>query len=117
MVKEIAFFAYSVRDVPKAKDFYQNVLGLKVGQEVGEHWIEFDVAGVAFGIGNGESLGYEPGKSTGVSFEVDDLASMRERLVEAGVEASEVKSFPACSAVFAKDLEGNGFALHQRKAP
>lgn len=115
MVKEIAFFAYSVRDVPAAIAFYRDVLGLKPGEMFSEHWAEFDVGSTTFGIGNGETLGYEPGKSTGASFEVDDIAAMRERLIQNGLEASDVHSFPNCSAVFAKDPEGNGFALHQRK--
>ena len=116
MVKEIAFFAYSVRDVPKARAFYRDVLGLKEGESFGDHWIEFDVGNTTFGIGNGESLGYEPGKSSGISFEVDDIVDMRRRLLDSGVEAGEVNEFPACQAVFASDPEGNKFAIHQRKA-
>jgi extradiol dioxygenase family protein len=116
MVKEIAFFAYSVRDVAKARAFYRDVLGLKEGDSFGDHWIEFDVGGTAFGIGNGEGLGLVPGKSSGASFEVYDIVSMRQRLLDAGVEAGEVHEFPACRAVFASDPEGNKFALHQRNA-
>jgi len=115
MVKDIAFIAYSVRDVPRARDFYQNVLGLTPGESFGDHWVEFDVGGTTFGIGNGETLGFTPGASTGAAFEVDDIAEMRERVVKAGVEASEAHEFPACFSVFASDPEGNKFALHQRK--
>jgi len=116
MVKDVAFFAYSVRDVPRATAFYRDVLGLTPGESFGDHWVEFDIAGTAFGIGNGESLGFEPGKSTGLSLEVDDIAAMRQRLVDAGIECGEVHNFPNCSAVFASDPEGNKFALHQKRA-
>jgi predicted enzyme related to lactoylglutathione lyase len=116
MVKDIAFFAYSVRDVPRAREFYRDVLGLKPGESFGDHWVEFDVAGTAFGIGNGEELGFVPGQSTGAAFEVDDVHAMREKLKQAGVEVSEVHEFPVCFSAFASDPEGNKFAIHQRKA-
>ena len=115
MVKGMAFIAYSVRDVPRSRDFYSEVVGLTPGDSFGDHWVEFDVGDTTFGIGNGESLGFEPGKSTGAAFEVDDLHSMREQIKAAGVEISEVQEFPSCMACFARDPEGNRFALHQRR--
>ncbi len=117
MVKDIAFFAYSVRDVPRARAFYSETLGLRPGSSFGDHWIEFDIGNTTFGIGNGEPLGFEPGASTGAAFEVDDLDAMRERLLASGVEAGEVHEFPGCRTCFARDPEGNRFALHQRRAP
>ena len=38
MVKEMAFIAYSVRDVPRARAFYGDVLGLEPGDTFGDHW-------------------------------------------------------------------------------
>jgi predicted enzyme related to lactoylglutathione lyase len=117
MIKDIAFFAYSVRDVPRALAFYRDVLGLQTGDSFGDHWIEFNVGNTTFGIGNGEALGFQPGASTGAAFEVDDMAATRERLKAGGVEVGEVHEFPACVTCFASDPEGNRFALHQRRAP
>lgn len=117
MVKDMAFFAYSVRDVPRARAFYSETLGLQPGESFGEHWIEFSVGNTTFGIGNGEPLGFEPGSSTGAAFEVDDMQVMRERLKASGVEVGEVHEFPACVTCFAADPEGNRFALHQRRSP
>jgi predicted enzyme related to lactoylglutathione lyase len=117
MITEVAFFAYSVRNVPRARAFYRDTLGLQPGDSFGDHWIEFNVGNATFGIGNGEPLGFEPGSSTGAAFEVDNLLDMRERLKAAGVEVGDVHEFPACSTCFARDPEGNRFALHQRKPP
>jgi predicted enzyme related to lactoylglutathione lyase len=117
VVREIAFFAYSVRDVPRARAFYAETLGLPPGESFGDHWIEFNVGNATFGIGNGEGLGFEPGASTGAAFEVDDLEAMRERLQASGVEVGEILEFPACRTCFARDPDGNRFALHQRGAP
>ena len=55
--------SHSVRDVPKARAFYHETLGLTIGREFGDHWVEFDVGGVAFGIGNGEPMGIAPGSA------------------------------------------------------
>jgi predicted enzyme related to lactoylglutathione lyase len=115
VVRDIAFFAYSVREVPRARAFYAETLGLSPGDSFGDHWIEFNVGNVTFGIGNGEGLGFEPGASTGAAFEVDDLQAMRERLKASGVEVGEIYEFPACVTCFARDPEGNRFALHQRR--
>jgi predicted enzyme related to lactoylglutathione lyase len=117
MVTEIAFFAYSVRDVPRARAFYGDLMGLRQGDSFTDHWVEFDVGNATFGVGNGESLGFEPGASTGAVFEVDDLPAMRERLKAAGAEVSELQEFPACSVCFARDPDGNRFGLHQRRPP
>jgi predicted enzyme related to lactoylglutathione lyase len=115
MVKEIAFLAYSVRDVPAATAFYRDTLGLKTGDLVSEHWVEFDVGGVTFGIGNGEPLGFIPGQSTGLMLEVEDAAAERKRLFDLGVAIEEVNESPVCWMAFFTDPEGNKLGIHQRK--
>ena len=116
MVRDIAFFAYSVRDVPAAVAFYRDVIGLTPGNLVSDHWARVsDVGGTTFGIGNGEPLGMAPGTSFGAVFEVDDINAERERLLKAGVDAGEVHESPVCFSVFFADPEGNKLAIHQRK--
>lgn len=116
MVKELSFVAYYVRDVPRVRRFYGEALGLRPGEWFNDTWIEFDLGNTTFALdGTGEELGIAPGTSTGAAFEVDDIYAMRERLVNAGVEATEVYEFPPCWTCFARDPEGNRFALHQRK--
>jgi predicted enzyme related to lactoylglutathione lyase len=116
MIKDLAFAAYYVRDVPRARHFYGEVLGLRPGEWFNDDWIEFKVGNTTFALdGTGEGLGIMPGTSTGVVFEVDDIEAMRQRLVDAGVEATEVQDMPSCRVCFASDPEGNRFAIHQRK--
>ena len=110
--------AYYVRDVSRARRFYGEVLGLKPGEWFNESWIEFDVGGTTFALdGTGEELGISPGSSTGAVFEVDDIHAMRQRLVDAGAQPTEVSEMPSCWVSFASDPEGNRFAIHHRKAP
>ena len=116
VVKEMAFVAYSVRDVPRAIVFYRDVIGLKPSEMFSDRWAEFDVGNTTFGIGNGESIGIIPGTQFSATFEVDDLVSMRERLLSKSIPVTEIMDAPMCLSFFVTDPEGNRFGLHQRKA-
>lgn len=115
MIKDIAFIAYAVADVPRAVAFYRDVLGLEIGRAFNEGFVEFNVGSSSFAV-NGDPPGYEPGTSSGLNFEVADIVAAQQRLLQRGVEVSAVYEFPACSVCFAKDPDGNRFALHQRVA-
>jgi predicted enzyme related to lactoylglutathione lyase len=115
MIKDMAFVAYSVRDVPAAIVFYRDVMGLKPSDLFSDHWAEFDVGSVTFGVGNGEPLGIIPGTSFSATFEVDDVATERERLLKANVPVTEIHESPVCFSAFVTDPEGNKFGIHQRK--
>lgn len=115
MIKDLSFLAYSVRDVPAAKAFYRDTIGLKPSAMFGDHWAEFDVGNATFGVGNGEPLGIKPGSSFSATFEVDDLKAERERLVGLGVPVTEIMDMPSCQSAFVTDPEGNKFGIHQRK--
>ena len=116
MVKDVAFIAYSVRDVAAAKEFYRDVIGLTPTEIFGDHWAEFNVGSTTFGIGNGEPLGIAPGSSFSLTLEVDDVTAERERLIGKGVAVTEINESPICWSAFVTDPEGNRFGIHQRKA-
>ena len=115
MIKDIAFVAYSVRDVPRAVTFYRDTIGLKLSDVFSDHWAEFDVGTATFGIGDGTPLGIAPGSSFSTTFEVDDVRAERERLTAAGVPVTDLFESPMCWSCFVTDPEGNRFGLHQRK--
>src|ERR1051325_9053942 len=53
--KEIAFVAYPVTDMARARKFYEGVLGLKPNAPVGSdppRWIEYDIGPGTLGIGS-----------------------------------------------------------------
>jgi predicted enzyme related to lactoylglutathione lyase len=116
MIKEFAFVAYSVKDVPRAVAFYRDVVGLEPGGLVSEHWAEFDVNGATFGVGNGESIGIHPGSAASAAFEVDDIATAREKFASQGVQVTDIWDSPVCRSCFVTDPDGNRFALHERKS-
>jgi predicted enzyme related to lactoylglutathione lyase len=114
MIKDVAFVAYAVRNVPEAVTFYRDVVGLQPGESFNENYVEFSVGSTAFAV-DGEPPGYEPGTCSGVNFEVDNISEARGRLLRNNASVSEIYDFPTCSVCFANDPDGNRFALHQRK--
>ena len=65
MVKELAFVAYYVRDMARARRFYGETLGLRPGELCNDDWIEFDLGNATFALdGSGEALGIVPGSSS-----------------------------------------------------
>ena len=121
MIKEIAFSAYPASDVKALHEFYTKTLGLPLGEPM-----EFDgVAGYAEGkVGEGyfallldEWLDRPKGSGAGVAFEVDDLDAMIAQLKGAGIECSEIMTFPVCKMTSFDDPEGNKVTLHQTTVP
>ena len=58
-ITEVAFVAYPISDIPRARNFYENVLGLSPGamdDEIegmpGKQWIEYEVGNVTLAISN-----------------------------------------------------------------
>jgi catechol 2,3-dioxygenase-like lactoylglutathione lyase family enzyme len=52
-VSEIAFSGYPVTDMPRAREFYEGLLGLKVTMDhemEGGHWVEFDIGSGALAV-------------------------------------------------------------------
>lgn len=116
MIKDLAFLVYPVSDVPRSVAFYRDVIGLQPGHSFGDSWVEFDLGTTAFGlVGNAETVGIKPGSQFSAAFEVDDVATMREKLAAQGVPVSDVNESPVCWSCFVTDPDGNRFALHQRK--
>jgi predicted enzyme related to lactoylglutathione lyase len=117
MIKDLAFVAYSVADVPRSVAFYRDVVGLATTDVSSDVWAEFAAGPATFGVGRGEALGITPGTQFSVIFEVEDLLAMRERLARQGVDVTDVHETPVCRVFFATDPDGNRFGLHQRKGP
>ncbi len=114
MTLKLAFVAYAVSDVPRARAFYAEVLGLTPGETFGDNFMEFDLGDATFAI-DADPPGTVPGTCSGVSFEVEDVASARARLAERGVDITDVMESPVCRFAFASDPDGNTFQIHKRK--
>lgn len=111
----VAFIAYPVSDIARSVAFYSDVMSLPKSGLASENWVEFDVAGVTFGVGNFPQIG-QPGSAQSLALEVADLPALRATLSEHGVTSSEPFDTPICSISVASDPDGNRIILHQAKS-
>ena len=115
---EIAFIGHPVSDVPRAREFYEKILGLVPSMahefQAGQWWIEYEVGGVAVALSNA----WPPGKSTGatLALEVADYDAAAEKLKGAGVPVDHgPHDTPVCRFFGIKDPDGNSITIHKRK--
>ncbi len=120
MFKKVAFTMYPATDVPRARKFYEEVFGLKVGSH-GNHgdmwWVEYDLpGGGCFAISN--TTQDKPGGGGGtVAFEVEDLDALIADLKSKNVAfKSDMIHGPRCRMAVCVDSEGNPILLHQLNA-
>jgi predicted enzyme related to lactoylglutathione lyase len=118
MIKKVAFTMYPVKDWKRARAFYGETLGLKIGSKSPDGvWTEYDLPGggcLAL-FGGGE---IEPSASAGgsVALEVEDLDAFNAELKGKGVEyKAEMIQSPVCRMSIILDSEGNSIILHELK--
>lgn len=120
-ITEVAFVAYPISDIPRARNFYENILGLSAGDiedEIegmpGKQWIEYDLGNVTLAISNA----WEPSGASGpsVALEVPDLDEAVSQLKQADVTfiADHIES-PYCDFALIADPDGNSITIHKRR--
>jgi predicted enzyme related to lactoylglutathione lyase len=113
-VDHVAFVMYPVTDVPRAVAFYRDVLGFAPGEMQTDFWVEFEVAGTTFGVGNFEQVG-TPGAAQSLAIEVAELPAFLATLRERGAEVTDPHDLARCSIAVVRDPDGNQIWLHQSK--
>ena len=119
MFKKVAFTMYPVKDAKRARAFYGETLGLKMGSHSPDGvWTEYDLPGggclALFGSPEGGQPSAEAGGS--VALEVEDLDALIAQLKGKGVQfKSELIHSPVCRMSVILDSEGNAIILHQLK--
>ena len=120
-VTEAAFIGYPVTDIARAREFYENVLGLpltmdhEIGDMPGKHWIEYDLGNVTLAISNTWEPSGQGGPS--VALEVDSLEEVMAKLKAANVTIhAENIVTPVCEFALITDPDGNSIIIHKRKA-
>lgn len=117
MIKKVAFTMLPMADVPRARKFYEETLGLTLGSHGNrgdQWWIEYDLPqGGCIALSN---FGNDKPSGAGLTLalEVDDLDSLIEHLKANGVEFKHgVIPGPHCRMAPCADSEGNPLLLHQ----
>jgi catechol 2,3-dioxygenase-like lactoylglutathione lyase family enzyme len=117
-VEQVDFVSVLTRDIPRAKKFYGETLGLPIETE-GENDMEFKLGQVTLDVFNPASIGQEFAPSTaGIAIRVADVAVARAELEAKGVAFDgETRDTGVCHMAFFKDPDGNALMLHRRYAP
>lgn len=111
MVKHIAFTLYPVKDMARARAFYESDLGLSMTKDFRGRWVEYHLENGAFAITTMTKLA----PSGSIAFEVDDVDAFVERLKAKGVPVKVPPfSTPVCRMAIVADPEGNTLTLHQK---
>lgn len=117
MLKKVAFTMYPVKDLERAKDFYQTHLGLTPSKlSANGAWVEYDLPdGGCFTLTN-LAKDVTPSSNSGgsVAFEVDDIEQLVEKLKKDNVTIKvDLFQSPVCQIAIILDSEGNAVTLHQ----
>ena len=117
MIKKVAFTAYKVRDLDRARNFYERVLGLKPGANFNDQWQEYDLpGGGCFAITTYGDDDWQPSSTHGgsVAFEVEDIETMCRHLKDQGIKFKmDIFESPVCKMAIIVDSEGNALMLHE----
>lgn len=121
MIKHIAFTVYPVTDMPRARRFYEEVLGLRLARRESHEfeWVEYDLDGGTFALTNLKEGGAPSADAGGsIAFEVPNVDDVVEQFRAKGVRVKlEPLSTPVCRLAVILDSEGNALTLHQVTQP
>jgi predicted enzyme related to lactoylglutathione lyase len=119
---KLELVAVPVSDVDRAKRFYTEQVGFnadhdhRVSDEL--RFVQLTPPGSACSIALGTGVtDAKPGSATGLQLVVSDIEAAHTRLVDGGVEVSEIQDFPWGRFVFFADPDGKRWAVQQIVRP
>ncbi len=114
-VKHIAFTVYPVKDMARARRFYEKDLGLKLTLAAAQgRWVEYHLKNGAFALTT-MIEDAKPAAGSALAFEVDDVDKLFKRLRAKKVAVKMAPfSTPVCRNAIIKDPEGNVLILHKK---
>jgi len=117
-IEAVDFVSVLTQDIPRAKQFYGDTLGLPIETE-GENDLEFTLGQITLDVFDPSSIGRSFAPSpAGIAIRVPDVAAARAELETKGVEfEGEIRDTGVCHFAFFKDPDGNALMLHRRYAP
>ena len=116
-VQAIGFVAIPVTDIKRARLFYEEVLGLKVSDEMmSGKWIEYSVGDDTLAIANLGEAWTPSDQGTGAALEVEDFDDAIKRLKDRHVPfAAEPFETPCCHMAVVQDPDRNKLMIHKLK--
>jgi predicted enzyme related to lactoylglutathione lyase len=116
-INSIAFIGVPVTDLKRARSFYEEVLALKVSDEMmGGKWIEYSLGNNTLAIANVGEQWAPSDQGTGAALEVEDFDEAIHRLKDRHVRfAAEPFETPCCHMAVIQDPDGNKLIIHKLK--
>lgn len=113
-VERVDFVSVLTRDIPRAKHFYGEILGLPIETE-GESDLEFTLGQVTLDVFDASSIGQDFMPAPGIALRVEDVDATRAELEDKGVEFDgETVVTSVCKQAWFRDPDGNALMLHRR---
>ncbi len=114
MVTSIAFTVYPVKDMAAARRFYEEALGLKVGMNYQDMWVEYAVGDATFALTTMDTRHQAGAPGATVAFEVSDIDACAAKVREHGATmVQEPFQTPVCRMAIVSDPSGNDVILHR----
>ncbi|HEY2632095.1 MAG TPA: VOC family protein [Solirubrobacteraceae bacterium] len=120
LVEGVDFVALSTKDLPKAVEFYEQVLGLERSVYLEErNYAEFETGNLTLSVLDAEKMGMQHSvRGHQVALHVADVAAARATLEERGIEfQGDTFDTGVCHMALFNDPDGNPLMLHHRHAP
>ena len=116
-VIELAFCCYAVTDMPRARGFYEGVLGLKpttVSDTPNGKWVEYEFGPYALAIGSAPGFKPSPdGCSAALEVEDFDAAIAKLKLENVKFRMDAIQT-PVCRMAMVFDPDSNTICIHKR---
>src|SRR5438876_12215674 len=108
-IKGLAFVGIPVTDMPRARSFYEGVLGLKVSEEMmSGKWVEYSLGDNTLAIASVGSKWLPSDQGTGAALEVENFDDAIKWLKDQHIPFStEAFESPCCRMAIIKDPDGN----------
>ncbi len=116
-INNIGFVGIPVTDIPRARKFYEDVLGLqKPGEFMDGQWIEYAIGKGTLAIANADDDWKPSDQETSAALEVENFDSAIRRLRAASIPfAAEPFETPVCHVAVVQDPDGNKLIIHKLK--
>ncbi len=115
-IKKIAFVGIPVTDMKRAREFYEDVLGLQPDAEMtGEQWTEYSIGEGTLAIACVGEQWKPSNDGTSAALEVENLEEAIARFDERKLAYDKVDS-PVCRMAIVEDPDGNKLIIHKLKS-
>ena len=116
-VERTDFVSVPVQDMPRAKAFYRDTLGV-CSPDWDASWPEIETGNVSLYLVDPTAIGTKFAPHTApLALRVADVAAAKQDLEARGVKFTGEQDTGVCNMAFFLDSEGNALMLHRRYAP